>query len=96
MIQSDEFYKNNTTFFIVPDHGRGIAGEWTDHGSGTPHSNETWLMVMGPDTKPQGEMKTIEQIYQTQYARTIAALLGFDYSVPVPKSGEIIKNVMAK
>lgn len=94
MMQQDKFYKNTTTFFIVPDHGRGLGAEWTDHGSGTPHSNETWFMVMGPDTKPSGEMKTKEQIFQTQYAKTIAALLGFDYNVPGKKIGQEIKSVM--
>lgn len=96
MMEQDPFYKNNTTFFIVPDHGRGIGGEWTDHGSNTPHSNETWFMAMGPDTRPLGEMKTKEQIFQTQYAKTIAALLGFDYNVPGKIIGDEIKNVVDK
>ena len=95
-MQQDKFYKNNTTFFIVPDHGRGLGSEWTDHGSATPHSNETWFMMMGPDTKPLGEMKTREQIFQTQYAKTFAALLGFDYKVPGKIIGKEIKSVMDK
>ena len=93
-MQNDKFYKNNTTFFILPDHGRGEGPQWTGHGSGTPHSNETWFMVMGPDTKPLGEMKTDEQIYQTQFARTIAGLLGFDYKVLGKRVGEEIKSVL--
>jgi hypothetical protein len=94
MMQQDKFYKNNTTFFIVPDHGRGAGAQWTDHGSETPHSNETWFLVMGPDTKPLGEIKTMEQIFQTQYAKTIARLLGFDYAVSGKKPGEEIKKVI--
>ena len=78
----------------MPDHGRGEGPQWTGHGSGTPHSNETWFMALGPDTKPLGEMKTKEQIYQTQFATTIAGLLGFDYKVSGKKVGEEIKNVM--
>jgi hypothetical protein len=93
-MQKDKFYKGNTTFFIVPDHGRGEGAQWTGHGSGTPHSNETWFMVMGPDTKPLGEMKTKEQIYQTQFATTIAKLLGFDYKVSGKKVGEKVKSVL--
>jgi len=96
IMQKDAFYKNNTTFFIVPDHGRGVGAEWTDHGSGTPHSNETWLMVMGPDTKPLGEMNNRQQIFQTQYAATIANLLGFDYIVRGKSVGENIKTVRGK
>ncbi len=93
IMQQDKFYKNNTTFFIVPDHGRGVGAQWTDHGRNTPHSNETWFMVWGPDTKPSGEMKSSEQIFQTQYAATIANLLGFDYLVPGKFAGEKIKAV---
>jgi hypothetical protein len=49
---------------------------------------------MGPDTKPLGEMKVKEQIFQTQYTKTIAALLGYDYMVPGKKIGEEIKSVI--
>jgi len=96
MMQQDKFYKNNTAFYIVPDHGRGIGTQWTGHGSGTPHSNETWFMVMGPDTNPLGEMKTKEQIFQTQYAKTIAGLLGFDYTVKGNKTCGVINSVIEK
>ena len=96
MMQADPFYKNNTTFFIVPDHGRGVGDQWTDHGSGTPHSSETWFMAMGPDTKPLGEMRTNEQLYQTQFAKTIASFLGFNYTVPGKATGAIIRTVINK
>jgi hypothetical protein len=94
MMQQDPFYQGKTTFFIVPDHGRGIGNGWTSHGSGTAHSNETWFMVMGPDTKPSGEMKTQEQIYETQFASTIARLLGFDYAASVHQAGPVIQAVI--
>lgn len=93
MMQQDKFYSGKTTFFIVPDHGRGVGNQWTSHGSGTPHSNETWFMVMGPDTAPMGEIKKKEQIFQDQYAKTIASILGFKYE-PQIGAGEIIKGVM--
>jgi hypothetical protein len=41
-------------------------------------------------------MKTKEQIFQTQYAKTIASLLGFDYNVSGKKVGEEIKSVREK
>lgn len=94
MMQQDPFYKNKTTFFIVPDHGRGTGKQWTSHGSGTPHSNETWFMVMGPGIKPSGEVRTSEQIYQDQYAKTIARLLGFDYDPAGYQAGKIIESVV--
>ncbi len=93
MMQQDPFYKGKTTFMIVPDHGRGLGKQWTSHGSGTPHSNETWFMIMGPDTRPLGEMKKKEQIYQTQYATTIADLLGFDYQLKGHEVGEKVRSV---
>lgn len=96
LMQQDKFYKNNTTFYVVPDHGRGVGAQWTDHGSDVPHSNETWFMVMGPDTKPMGEMKIQEQIFQTQYAKTIAKILGLDYKVAGKETGKVIKSVVEK
>jgi hypothetical protein len=92
-MQHDKFYKNKTTFFIVPDHGRGIDKDWTSHGSSIPHSNETWFMAVGPNIKPLGVVKKKEQIYQTQYAKTIAKILGFQYTVPGHKVGKTIKSV---
>jgi hypothetical protein len=94
MMQQDPFYKGNTTFVIMPDHGRGVGAQWTSHGSGTPHSDETWLMVMGPDTPASGEMKGPDQIYQTQYAKTIAQFLGFTYKVDGHAVGNDIQTTM--
>jgi hypothetical protein len=93
MMQRDAFYKGKTTFFIVPDHGRGEGAQWTGHGSGVAHSGETWFMVMGPDTRAAGEMKTHEQIYQTQYAATLASLLGFHYTA-TEAVGQPIESVI--
>lgn len=56
-MQADPFYKDNTTFIICPDHGRGVGDQWTSHGTSAEHSNETWLIAIGPDTLPSGEMK---------------------------------------
>ncbi len=92
MMQADKFYKGKTTFFIVPDHGRGSGDQWTDHGSSVEHSNETWFMAMGPGIPAKGEMKMKTQIFQDQYAKTIAGLLGFDYTAPKPV-GEAIESV---
>lgn len=93
MMQQDKFYRGNTTLFIVPDHGRGLGAQWTSHGTGAAHSDEAWFMAVGPDTPAVGEVKTDEQIYQDQYAKTIASLLGFDYTADRPV-GDIIKSVI--
>jgi hypothetical protein len=93
MMQGDAFYKGNTTFVIVTDHGRGVGAEWTSHNSDIARSQETWLMVMGPDSPALGEVKTEGQIYQTQYAATIAHLLGLHYTVDGQTVGEKIQSV---
>jgi hypothetical protein len=92
-IQKDPFYKDNTTLIVMPDHGRGEGKRWTSHGSGTPHSNDTWFMALGPKIKPLGEVKNNGQIYQDQYAKTIARLLGFDFTSVNP-IGAVIGSVV--
>ncbi|NIJ53866.1 sulfatase-like hydrolase/transferase [Dyadobacter arcticus] len=83
-MQADEFYKDNTTFFIYPDHGRGTIDKWTSHGTSAPGSNETWLAVIGPDTPATGEIKSKTQIYQDQFAQTMAQTLGFTFTANHP------------
>lgn len=92
-MQNDPFYKDNTTIVVMPDHGRGEGAQWTSHGSGTPHSNDTWLMAIGPKIKPLGEVKNNGQIYQDQYAKTMARLLGFNFTSANP-IGEVIDSVV--
>jgi hypothetical protein len=93
MMQKDDFYKNNTTFLIYPDHGRGVDDKWVSHGESAPRSNETWLSVIGPDTPAGGEMKTKVQIYQDQIAQTAAQLLGFKFTANHPV-GEPVTTVL--
>lgn len=92
-LQQDPFYKDQTTLLVFPDHGRGYQDEWTSHGSRIGHANETYLMAMGPDTPPTGEVKTTGQIYQDQFAQTVANLLGFRFAANHPV-GEPVKTVM--
>lgn len=75
-LQSDPFYKDQTTLIITEDHGRGYNDNWQHHYYSVPHSDEIFFAVMGPDTKPLGEIKEPGQLYQNQFAQTIAALLG--------------------
>ena len=92
-IQNDPFYKDQTTVLIFPDHGRGYDRKWTSHGSSIEHANETYLMVLGPDSPALGEVKTQGQIYQDQFAQTAAKLLGFTFTANHPV-GEPIQSVM--
>lgn len=79
-VQADEAYRDKTTFLITTDHGRGEGDEWTSHGTDIEGADAIWFAVLGPDTKPLGEMKTAGQFYQNQVAKTAAAFLGLDYT----------------
>ncbi len=81
-VQSQEQYKGKTTFLLTTDHGRGISPkkEWKSHGTKIKHSDETWMAVIGPDSKTLGEIKTEGQCHTNQLAKTAAALLGLDYT----------------
>jgi len=79
-VQSSPGYKDNTTFIITTDHGRGRApSKWTDHGLFVNGSSQAWLVLIGPNITPLGEMKNEEQIYQKQIAQTIANLVGENF-----------------
>lgn len=78
-IQTDTRYKNKTLLFITVDHGRGLGEQWTSHNNKTPNSNEIWFAVMGPCITPSGEMSNTPQLYQKQFAQTIAQLLGLKF-----------------
>jgi membrane-anchored protein YejM (alkaline phosphatase superfamily) len=97
ILQADAQYKDKTTLIITCDHGRGGLGKetWKDHGEKIMESGETWLAVIGPDTKMIGEVKTEEQLYQKQIAATIAALLGQKFNAEHPV-GEPIRDIYSK
>lgn len=81
-IQNDPQYRNKTTLLITVDHGRGdkVKKQWRDHGTKTEDSSEMWFAVIGPDSKPLGEVKQPMQFYQKQFAQTMAQLLGFHFT----------------
>jgi len=85
-VQALPQYKNKTTLLITVDHGRGdkVKSNWKHHGAKIEDAHEIWLAVMGPDTKPSGEMKEPVQLYQKQIAATIASLLGYNFTANHP------------
>ncbi len=93
-IQSDPFYKNRTALFITVDHGRGDLNknEWRDHGSDIKDAYQIWFAVMGPGVKSKGEVRTNQQLYQKQFAQTIAALLGLNFTAEHPIGEKIELN----
>ncbi len=94
-IQSMPGYKNKTALIITCDHGRGdkVKEEWTSHGEKIKDADEIWIAAMGPDIKPLGEIKNSKQLYQRQLAKTIAALLGFNFK-PSHEVMEPIKSII--
>jgi len=96
-LQSDPQYKNKTAIFITTDHGRGDMNkeEWRDHGSGIADAYQIWFAVMGSNIPSSGEQKSNVQLFQDQFAQTIAKLLGVTYKANHPVSPEI-KSVLKK
>ncbi|MGZ3850782.1 MAG: alkaline phosphatase family protein [Flavisolibacter sp.] len=93
-VQSDPQYRNKTSLLVTTDHGRGDAPkkEWTSHGSDIQDSYQIWFAVMGPDTPPGGEMKNAVQLYQRQFAQTMAKLMRYTFKANHP-IGEAIPSV---
>jgi len=80
-IQSNPDYKNKTSLLITTDHGRGKKiKHWKSHNFLLRGSSDIWLALMGPGIKPEGEIKTKQQLYQEQIAGTIAWLLGTNFT----------------
>jgi len=91
--QSDEHYKNNTTFIITTDHGRGSAAldSWMHHGADQPGSEYTWLIAFGAGVKARGEVSNGQPIYAKQIASTVAEILGLNYQSSQPVGAPILQ-----
>jgi len=91
-VQKDPQYKNKTTLFITTDHGRGdaIKDEWTSHNNKIADSHQMWFAVMGPDTPVRGEVRQKMQLYQKQFAQTIARLMGYTYKTAHPVAEAVL------
>ena len=90
-VQNDPQYKNKTTLLITTDHGRGdeIKAEWTSHGSKIKGASQIWFAAMGPEIAAKGEIKTEGQVYQEQFAQTIAKVMGYTFEANHPVATEI-------
>ncbi|HEY0966170.1 MAG TPA: alkaline phosphatase family protein [Opitutaceae bacterium] len=95
-LQAMPEYRGTTTLVLTTDHGRGPnSGDWVRHNRATPHSDETWFAVVGPDTPSLGERRDTPLVRQAQIAATIAALLGEDFRAFAPEAAEPIPDVLA-
>lgn len=94
-LQAQPQYRGTTTLILTTDHGRGVqTGDWTRHNRSTPHSDEIWLAVIGPDTPSLGERRDAPPVVQAQVAATIAALLGEDFRAFAPDAAPPVAEAL--
>ena len=97
MVQAMPEYRDQTTFVITTDHGRGVGKTaWKSHGAEIAEAEFIWLAVIGPDTAPLGERSHCEPVTQSQVAATVAALLGEDFRAALPQAARPIADVLQK
>jgi hypothetical protein len=87
-------YRDQTTFILTTDHGRGSGlVEWKEHGVDEKGSENIWIAVIGPDTPARGERENVGAVTQSQIAATVAALLGQDYRHAVPAAAKPLPDL---
>ena len=93
-VQTNPFYKNKTALFITTDHGRGdaVKSEWTSHNNKIKDSYQIWMSAMGPGIQAKGEVKANQQLYQKQFAQTMAGILGLTFKAEHPIGEKIELN----
>ncbi|MEP7254844.1 MAG: hypothetical protein ABI666_03655 [Ferruginibacter sp.] len=97
LVNKDPFYKNNTSFIITTDHGRGgKSSTWVKHGMFTAGSSDTWLMTLGPVFESKGEVKIKDEIFNEQLAQTIAGLLGYTFTSLHPVADPVSLSAITK
>lgn len=74
LLQSDQFYKDNTTLIVTNDHGRH-SGAFHGHGDACEGCRHILCMILGPDTRAGIVDSTYRQ--QIDIAPTVGNLLQF-------------------
>ena len=88
-MQSMPEYKDQTTFILTTDHGRGSGlKEWKEHGVEEKGSENIWIAVLGPDTPALGERAGAPAVTQSQIAATVSALMQKDFRKETPAAAE--------
>jgi hypothetical protein len=83
-VQSLPDYAGQTALIVTTDHGRGdTTKDWQHHGEKVPAAERTWMAVMGPGVPSLG-VRSAVQVTASQFAATIAALLGEDFRQAYP------------
>ncbi len=96
-IQSTPQYKNKTTLLITTDHGRGDKDKenWKHHGAKIEDAGQIWIAALGPDSEATGELKQSGQLYQQQFAATIAGLLNLVFTANHPVAAPV-RSILKK
>lgn len=92
-------YRDQTTFIITTDHGRGSGlEEWKEHGVDEKGSENIWIAVMGPDTEALGERLKSTTVTQSEIAATVAAFLGKekDFHGSAPDAAPPLPDVISQ
>ncbi len=96
LLQEMPAYRGKTSLILTTDHGRGDGRtNWTDHGKDVPTAEFIWIALMGPDTPPLGVRENVETT-QSQFAATIAHLLGEDFTKASPKAAQPLPGVRTR
>jgi hypothetical protein len=94
-LQSNPFYKDQTTLIISTDHGRGSGPvDWKEHGTDQPGSENIWIAVIGPDTPALGERSNIPAVTQAQLAATLAGFVGENLQSVSPRAAPPLREAM--
>ena len=85
-LQSLPDYRGRTTQLVTTNHGRGATiKDWSDHGKDVPAAEDTWMAALGPEVPPLGVRKNVT-VTTSQFAATIAAVVGQDFHAALPKT----------
>jgi hypothetical protein len=97
LVQSMPEYRNQTTFILSTDHGRGPAPiAWKNHGAAVANAAHIWIGVLGPDTPALGERRQVPLVTQSQIAASVAAVLGMDFHAAHPKSAAPLPDLISQ
>ena len=85
-LQSLPEYRDRTTLLVTTDHGRGATiKDWMDHGQDVPAAEDTWIAALGPAVPALGVRGHLT-VTTSQFAATIASVVGEDFRKAVPRA----------